>query len=151
MTRLGALRDGRRLVQFASVGLVGAMLDLTVSSALYLYIGIRPEIAKIVGAECAIILMFLLNDRYTFGQAGGSRWIDRLTRLLRSNVVRSGGIAVQVIVVFVLTRLPVSVMVGGTDVWPVVTMPIAIGCGFVVNYAGETLITWRVHRAMESR
>lgn len=149
MRRFDELRNGRRFLQFASVGIVGAILDLLVSSTLFLYGGIRPEIAKVVGAECAIVLMFLLNDRYTFGSAGSPRRWDRLRRLVRSNLVRSGGIAVQVVVVFLLTRVPITAMIGGTDVWPILTMPIAIACGFAVNYAGETLFTWRIHRSTQ--
>lgn len=146
MTDLRAsLVDPARFGRFASVGLLGATVDLTVSSALVLGPSVAPELAKFIGAECAIILMFLINDRWTFAESETQGWGHRVRRLIKSNVVRSGGIAIQIIVVFVLTRISISVMVAGTDIWPVLTMPIAIACAFLVNYIGESLFTWRIH------
>lgn len=143
---VGALVDSTRFGRFASVGLVGASVDLTISSLLVLGAAVPPELAKLIGAEVAIILMFFINDRWTFREVEtAGRW-HVLRRLIKSNLVRSGGLIVQVIVVFVLTRISITVIVGGTDIWPVLTMPIAIGCGFLANYVGETLVTWRVNQ-----
>lgn len=141
----GELFDHGRFGQFISIGVIGAVIDISISSVLILVAEFPPEIAKLVGAEVAIIVMFMLNDRFTFGEIDTKGVRHAVRRLIKSNVVRSGGLAVQVLVVFVLTRLSVSVYVGDIDVWPVLTMPIAIGCGFLVNYVGETLITWRAH------
>lgn len=139
-----ALFDRTRFGRFISVGIIGASVDVSISSILILATVIPPELAKLVGAEVAIILMFLVNDRWTFAEFHSrNRW-HTVRRLIKSNLVRSGGLAVQVAVVFVLTRLAISVMVASTEIWPVVTMPIAIACGFLANYLGETLITWRV-------
>ena len=134
-----------RFGQFVSVGLVGASVDLTISSVLTLAGLLPPEWAKLVGAECAIVLMFLINDRWTFAAHGAAGWVPKLRRLVKSNLVRSGGLAVQFVVVYVLVRTDVTVVVFGTDVWPVLTMPIAIACAVVVNYTAESLLTWRVH------
>ena len=139
-----ALFDLNRFGRFATVGAVGAILDVTISGSLVLWAGIRPEIAKFVGAECAIVLMFVLNDRVTFTEAETRSWWHGVRRLLKSNIVRSSGIVIQLLVVFLLTRTGVTVYVAGVDIWPVVTMPIAIACGFFFNYVGETLVTWRV-------
>lgn len=141
-----ALVDARRVGQFASVGAMGAGVDLLASATLLMAGGVPPELAKLVGAECAIVAMFLINDRWTFLEAGSSGRRGRFRRLVTSNVVRSGGVLVQLVTVFVLTRTGVTVHVGGTDLWPILTMPVAIACGFALNYAGETLVTWRAHR-----
>lgn len=140
------LLSGPRIGKFASVGAVGAVVDLTVATGLLFAIDLRPELAKLVGAECAIIVMFVLNDRWTFPNAGRDSPWARLKRLGKSNLVRSGGIAVQVAVVWVLTGLPVSVPLFGRDIWPAVTMPIAIGTAATVNYVAESLFTWRIGR-----
>lgn len=140
-----ALVAPARFGQFIGVGAVGAVVDLTVSSTLTLAGTLPPEWAKLVGAECAIVLMFLINDRWTFSEHGRAGLFAKLRRLVKSNLVRSGGLAVQFAVVFVLTRLDVTVVVAGTDIWAVLTMPIAIGCAFLVNYTAESLLTWRVH------
>ena len=145
MTRpyLAALFHRRRLIKFASVGIVGAGIDLTVSTLLLFTTEIAPEIVKIIGAECAIIVMFVINDRWTYREHRTSKLSEGVRRLIKSNLVRSGGITIQVVVVFLLIRLPVSLPVGSIDVWPVVTMAVAIACGAVLNYVGETLLTWR--------
>lgn len=143
---LDALIDRRRLLRFVSVGVAGAAVDLPVSAGLVLVTQVPPEVAKFVGAELAIVVMFVINDRWTFREAGRSGWWHGLRRLVKSNGVRGGGLLVQLVVVFVLVRTGVEVWVGGTDLWPAIVMPIAIGCGFVVNYTGETLFTWRAQR-----
>ena len=78
--------------------------------------------------------------------AGGTGRVAWLKRLGKSNLVRSGGLAVQVAIVWVLTGLAVSVSVFGHDIWPLVTMPIAIAAAAVVNYVAEGLFTWRIGR-----
>jgi len=143
-----ALRDelvsGSRFGMFLSVGALGAVVDLSVSSALTLGAVLPPEWAKLVGAECAIVLMFLVNDRWTFAAHGTDGLAAKLRRLLRSNVVRSVGLAVQFLVVRALVGLDVTVTAAGRDVWAVVTMPVAIGAAVLVNYVAESLFTWRV-------
>ncbi|GAB7090059.1 GtrA family protein [Halorubrum luteum] len=141
---LDELATGRRLGKFASVGLVGAAVDLSLSTTMTLAGVVSPVIAKLIGAEAAIVTMFLINDRWTFPAYGSDRLRARLHRLLRSNIVRSGGLAVQLIVVFLLTRQDVVITVAGTNVWDALTMPIAIGAAFVINYVAESLFTWRV-------
>lgn len=140
-----ALLHRERLGKFISVGAVGAVIDLSISTSLLLRTDLPPELIKLIGAEAAIIVMFVLNDRWTFRQSETRGLRHAIRRLIKSNLVRSGGLAVQVTVVFVLIRLPVSFDVAGTDLWPIMTMPIAIACGFLVNYTGETLFTWRVN------
>ena len=141
---LRELATGSRIGKFASVGILGATIDLTISTILVLRTDILPEFAKLIGAEAAIIVMFFVNDRWTFADAGSSgRW-NTFRRLVKSNLVRSGGLLVQFLVVRFLTRTDVSVLVAGTDIWPVLTMPIAIGTAFIFNYTAESLFTWRV-------
>lgn len=140
---LAELATAGRFGRFLSVGAVGAVLDLSVSSALTL-VGVSPEYAKLVGAECAIVLMFFINDRWTFSEHGEAGLEATARRLVKSNLVRSGGLAVQFLIVRTLTRLEVSVTVAGTDVWAFLTFPIAIAVAVVFNYVAESLLTWRV-------
>ena len=141
---LSELSSGKRFGQFASVGAVGALIDLSVSTTLTLSAFVLPEVAKLIGAELAIIVMFIINDRWTFAENGRTgRW-HTVRRFLKSNLVRSGGLAVQFLVVRFLTRTDITVVISGTDIWPVLTLPIAIGCSFFVNYIAESLFTWRV-------
>lgn len=133
-----------RFGQFLSVGAVGAAFDLTTSSVLTAGLDVPPEIAKLVGAEVAILVMFVVNEHWTFAGHGDDGGWPILRRFLKSNLVRSGGVAVQVGVVAALTRLPVTLAAFGVDLWELATFPIAIGCSLLLNYVLESLFTWRV-------
>lgn len=158
--RLRALVSAGRFGQFVSVGVVGAVCDngmlvlLTEtggSVALASALGtpeLAPELAKFAGIETAIVVMFLLNDRFTFAEQGGVGLPAFLRRLATSNVVRVGGISVQLVVFSAVYRtLTEGIRVGGVDVGIVMASIAGIGAGMLVNYVAESLVTWRVHES----
>lgn len=141
------LRSRRRLWQFAVVGGIGFVVDQSVLLSLVeltdLAVVVRGtdvtlEVAKVVAAEAAIVVMFLVNDRWTFEAFGETDARSQLRRLARSNLVRVGGIVVATVVLSLLVRQ------GGLNV--AVANAIGILCGFAVNYTFETLYTWRIGR-----
>ena len=142
---LDALLSGVRVGQFVSVGLVGATVDTTTTLVFRDLLGVFPEVAKLAGAECAIVVMFLINEHWTFAEEGAAGRGAFLRRLVTSNVVRSGGLAVQLVVFAVVRRLDVSVVVGDVELWAVLPILIAIGTASIVNYVAESLFTWQVH------
>lgn len=142
--RLSELISGIRFGQFASVGALGALCDNGVLLALT-SVGVVPVVAKLVGAETAIIVMFTANERWTFATEGrpGLRALAR--RFLTSNAVRAGGVLVATAVFAVLIEfVPISIPVAGTDLWYLGANLIGIGVGVIVNYIAEGLFTWRV-------
>ena len=142
--RIGELASGIRFGQFASVGALGAICDNSVLLGLTA-LGVVPVAAKLVGAETAIIIMFAVNERWTFAAEGrpGLRPLGR--RFLTSNLVRAGGVLVATAVFAILVRfVPFSIPIGGTDLWYLGANLIGIGVGMVVNYIAEGLFTWRV-------
>jgi putative flippase GtrA len=144
--RTRALASGVRFGQFASVGVLGAICDNGVLLGLT-SLGLMPVAAKLVGAETAIIVMFAINEHWTFADEGqaGLRPLGR--RFLTSNVVRAGGVLVATGVFALLVQFQqVSLPIGGTDLWYLVANVIGIGVGFVVNYLTESLFTWQVHK-----
>ena len=133
-----------RFGQFVSVGVVGAAFDLTVSTGLR-ELGVYPELAVFVGIEVAVVVMFLLNDKWTFAGQGVAGLAAMLRRLLRSNLVRAGGILVQLGTFRLLYRVPdIQLTLASVDAWFVVAKVGGIGAGMVVNYVAESLFTWRV-------
>lgn len=138
------LVSGVRFGKFVSVGAVGAVFDLSVSAVLTVVFGVLAEYAKLVGAEVAIVVMFFINDNWTFAGEGPSGRGHTLRRLLKSNLVRSGGLAVQFFVVRGLRLLDLSFVVAGFELWTVLPFPIAIGASMFFNYVAESLFTWRV-------
>lgn len=138
------LVSGVRFGKFASVGAVGAVFDLTVSTVLTVFFGVLAEYAKLVGAEVAIVVMFLINDNWTFAEHGTRGRFNALRRFLKSNLVRSGGLVVQFLIVRALRTVDVSVIVAGFDLWTIIPFPIAIAASMFFNYVAESLFTWRV-------
>jgi putative flippase GtrA len=142
--RVEALLSGVRFGKFVSVGAVGAAFDLAVSTLLILQFGVVGEVAKVAGAEVAIVVMFFINEHWTFAEEATGGALPTLRRLLKSNLVRSGGVAVQFLVVRSLGGLDVTLTAFGVDLWQLVPLPIAIGVSMLLNYVLESLVTWRV-------
>lgn len=141
---LDELASGVRFGRFASVGAVGAVFDLTVSTVLTVFLGVLAEYAKLIGAEVAIVVMFFVNDNWTFAGQGTTGRFHAVRRFLKSNLVRSGGVALQFAIVRGLRLLDLSVVVLGFDFWQIIPFPVAIGASMVFNYVAESLFTWRV-------
>ncbi|MFB6196554.1 MAG: GtrA family protein [Haloplanus sp.] len=143
--KLEELYSGIRFGQFVSVGAVGATAETVVVALLTAGYGFLPQVAKAVGAEVSITLMFLINDRWTFSESGAAGWFPLGRRYLKSHLVRAGGLLVGFAVLTALTAwTDITLVVGGADLWPTVANVIGIGCGMLLNYLTEGLFTWRV-------
>ena len=145
-SRVDALLSGARFGQFVSVGVVGAISDNVVLATLKLLFGVPELWAKAAGVETAIVVMFLVNEHWTFAGQGASGRIPFLKRLGKSHLVRSGGVTIQLVVYWALvTLLDFELVVFGTDLWFLAASPIAIAVAMSVNYVFESLFTWEVH------
>lgn len=144
--RLDTLLSGVQFGRFASVGVAGAVVDTTTVVLLTTRLGMYRGAAKLLGAELAIVLMFLINEHWTFSGVGERGVLPFVRRFLRSNLVRAGGVLVATVVFVIVSGLPVTLPVGGQSLWLTVSNLIGIGAGVVVNYVAETLFTWRAHR-----
>jgi putative flippase GtrA len=141
-----ALRSRVRFGQFVSVGVVGAVCDTTVLVVLTELFGVLPEFATLVGIETAILVMFAINENWTFAGEGREDRESLLGRVLRSHAVRAAGSLTQFLVfVAVFRGVAVTLTLGGLDLWLLVAKGTGIGVGMVVNYVFESLFTWRVH------
>jgi putative flippase GtrA len=146
MSVVDALLSGTRFGKFASVGVVGAVFDVTTATVLS-ELGVYPELAVFIGIEVAVVVMFLLNDNWTFAEQGAAGVGAALRRLLRSNLVRAGGILVQLATFRLFYRVvALELTVAGIDGWFVFSKIAGIGTGMIVNYVAESLVTWRVGR-----
>jgi putative flippase GtrA len=135
--RLRAIASGMRFGRFVSVGVVGFVVDTSVITALTVGFGVPTLWAKLASAEAAIIVMFALNERWTFERWGEAELLSLVRRFATSNVVRTGGVAVATGVLLALN--------GWFGIWVPIANAIGIGVGFVVNFVFESLLTWRVH------
>ncbi len=144
--RVESLLSGARFGQFVSVGVVGAISDNIVLTLLHLGAGVPNLWAKAAGVETAIVVMFLVNEHWTFAGEGATGRVPFAKRMVKSHAVRSGGVAVQLSVYWVLVSyLDVTLKIFGTDLWFLAASPIAIAVAMSVNYVFESLFTWQVH------
>lgn len=145
MSYVDALRSRVRFGKFVSAGVVGALCDTAVLVTLT-QLGVLPEVATLVGIETAILVMFGINERWTFPAHGADDGHSLLARLGRSHGVRAAGSLTQFLVfVAVFRGIPMSVQLAGVNLWLLVAKGSGIGVGMVVNYVFESLLTWRVH------
>ncbi len=167
-SRYGKPREiisGIRFGKFVSVGAIGAVCDTSVLLVLTEALGVLPEIATVIGIEVAILVMFLINEHWTFADERVHGREPFLGRLKRSHIVRAGGSLTQFIVFVIVYRVfffplvvgdigilnVVTAVVGistagisGVDLWLVIAKAAGIGIGMLVNYVAESLFTWRV-------
>lgn len=132
---LKSLLSPIRFTQFLSVGIVGLLVDNASLVVLVQSTDLAPHFAAFPSKELSIMVMFLLNERWTFAKTKNSD--SRLTvRFLKSNLVRSVGAAVGIAVLYVLTQF--------VGIWYVAANIAGIGVGFVFNYVLESLFTWEI-------
>jgi putative flippase GtrA len=133
-----------RFGKFVSVGALGAVCDNTIL-ALGLAFGVTPEIAKLAGAEAAILVMFGFNEHWTFAGEGEHGLKPLIRRLFTSNAVRLGGVLVATAVFSLVYRhIDVQVLIAGWDLWFLVANGCGILAGLLVNYTLESTLTWSV-------
>lgn len=138
------LMEGRRIGRYVSIGAVGFCFDVATATALS-ELGIFPELAALIGIEVAVVVMFLLNDNITFATEGLAGVIPTFRRLLKSNLVRIGGIIIQLLVFSGFYRgIDVTFIIASVDAWFIVSKAAGIGVGMVVNYVAESVFTWRI-------
>jgi putative flippase GtrA len=145
-SRFEALVSGVRFGQFVSVGAVGAVFDLTTLLVLTELAGLPAAVANVASIETAILVMFAVNERWTFAEQGGDDGRSLARRLGRSHLVRAGGSTLQYLLfVAVFYGVSVELSVAGVDLWLVAVKGGAIAVAMLVNYVFESIFTWRVH------
>jgi putative flippase GtrA len=149
---LAELRSGVRFGKFVSVGAIGAVFDTTALVLLTEVGGMDALVANVFSIELAILVMFTVNERWTFAGEGAAtpRAVGR--RLLRSHLVRAGGSSLQFLLfAAVFTTFTLQLSIVGIDFWLIAVKGGSIGVAMVVNYVFESLFTWQVHDASTDR
>ena len=136
--RLRSLVATDRLLQFMAVGTVGTTVDMSLLLVFHGLAGWALIPSKLLGAEISYLVMFAINERWTFSTFGKTSLRARLRRLVTSNGVRIGGLLIATTVLVIVTET--------TDVWYPLANLVGIGVGFFVNYTLESWLTWRVHQ-----
>jgi dolichol-phosphate mannosyltransferase len=120
-------------IAFASVGAMGVVVNSLVLLALREWGGVPYLLASAIAIEAAIVHNFALNERWTFHPR---RRCGRLSRFGRFQIVSFGGMAINMIVLWLLH--------GGLR-WPLIPSNLLGIAGAVMyNYVTNRLWTWRV-------
>ena len=135
--RVVALKhDFLRLTKFSIVGVIGAVINTwflwlftDVAGLYYIY-------SSAIAIEIAIILQFLMNDRWTFREQKTTHVEQFVKRIIKSNVWRSGGLAVNIGVLYFLTE--------SLGVYYLLSNIVGIICAFLLNYLFESRLTWGI-------
>ena len=135
--RIAALKlDFLRLIKFSIVGVIGAGIN---TGFLWLFTdvaGLYYLCSSVIAIEIAIIMQFLMNDRWTFKEQKTLHAAQFMKRILKSNVWRSGGLAVNIGVLYFLTE--------HLGVYYLLSNIVGIICAFLLNYLFESRLTWGV-------
>ena len=144
--KVGNVRNIFSIIKFSKftvVGIMGALIDNMTLSLLVILMDFSLIPSKLIGAEMAIIAMFLVNEHWTFSEDGFGGKYQKLIRFMKSNLVRSIGVMVATgVMVTIIGRI--SPEYGGAEL--VLANVTGIVAGLVVNYVLESLITWQVGR-----
>jgi putative flippase GtrA len=102
-------RPASQMASFATVGLVGYLVDSAITYAGARYLGLSPELARPPGFIVATIVNFVLNRAITFRHAGA----PLMRAFLRYWLVASAGLAINFAVysacVFLAPRFGIAV------------------------------------------
>lgn len=134
--RVERLLARRRFVQFTLIGALGALTDNFLLVLLVELAGFAPTVAAVGSKEASILLMFGLNEAWTFAEHRESEHRGRATRLVKSHAVRAGGAAIGIAVLYGCYQW--------LGMWYVLANVVGIGVGFAFNYTFESLFTWNV-------
>lgn len=124
------------LWRFLSVGIIGAIVDNLVLYSLVEFWQVPPMIVKFASAESSILVMFILNEKWTFSNYGDRSLFELGRRLGMSHIVRFGGLIVGIVVMYILYKF--------FGIWYLLANVLGIGVGFIVNYVCESILTWQV-------
>jgi putative flippase GtrA len=139
------LSSRTRFGQFVSVGVIGASFDIATLVILTEVVGLSAIIANIISIEVAILVMFTVNEFWTFAAYGMTDITSISRRLFRSHIVRVSGSTLQyTLFIFIFYNFSVNLQWFSIDFWLVIVKGGAILLAMFVNYVFESLFTWRV-------
>jgi putative flippase GtrA len=135
--RVAALRmDVLRLIKFSIVGGIGAGINTGFLWVLTAVGGLFYLVSAVVAIEIAILMQFLMNDRWTFRETKTQHLEQFIKRIFKSNVWRSGGLAVNIGVLYLLTEY--------MGMYYLLSNIVGIICAFLLNYILESRLTWGI-------
>jgi len=135
--RVEALKaDFFRMIKFSIVGVIGAGINTGFLWILTDLAGLYYLFSSVVAIEIAIMMQFMMNDRWTFRDRKTTDAGQFIKRIFKSNLWRSGGLAVNVGVLYLFTAY--------IGVYYLLSNIFGIICAFSLNYILESRLTWGI-------
>jgi dolichol-phosphate mannosyltransferase len=128
--------DFLRLIKFSIVGVIGAGINTWFLWLFTDFAGLYYLYSSVIAIEIAIILQFLMNDRWTFREQKTTHVEQFMKRIIKSNIWRSGGLAINIGVLYFLTE--------HAGVYYLLSNIVGIVCAFLLTYLFESRLTWGV-------
>jgi len=122
-----------RYGRFAAIGALGALVNTGILYVLTEHFNLYYVLSSFFAIESAIILMFFLNNSFTFDSKKKGSEIAK--GIIRSNIVRSIGIATNIGLLFVLTEY--------FGIYFLASNIIAIFIASIINFSGEKRFNWK--------
>jgi dolichol-phosphate mannosyltransferase len=126
--------DNSLITKFAIVGMVGALVNLSVMAA-GLMAGLSKELSSILGIETSILFNFVFNERWTFRFNFSKGWPSRL-------IGYHGSSLAGITVTFATMELTAEYGV----MTPLEGQALGILLGFIANYLLASRGVWRWRR-----
>jgi dolichol-phosphate mannosyltransferase len=135
--RVEALKaDFFRMIKFSIVGVIGAGINTGFLWILTDLAGLYYLFSSVVAIEIAIMMQFMMNDRWTFRDRKTTGAGQFIKRIFKSNLWRSGGLAVNVGILYLFTAY--------IGVYYLLSNIFGIICAFSLNYILESRLTWGI-------
>ena len=129
-------QDLVRLIKFSIVGTIGAGINTLFLWILTDFAGLFYLFSSVIAIEIAIIIQFLINDRWTFRERKTKHLRQFFKRILKSNLWRSGGLVVNAAILYLLTEY--------AGLYYLISNIFGIICAFLLNYTLESRLTWGI-------
>lgn len=126
----------QRLSRFILVGTLGAVLNTVLLWFFTDILKIYYLLSSLCSIELCILFQFFLNDRWTFHDRKTRTARQLVQRVFLSNMWRSGGILINLGVLWTLTELQ--------GINYLISNGIGILAAFLFNYLLESKFTWKV-------
>jgi len=131
VARLAAIR----VLRVAAIGAVGVVVQTILFDTLGVYWHVvSPSTATVIGGEVGVLIGFVLNNRYSFGDRAHGHVLARMARF---HLIVAGSLAIQWACVFAAEHMTTSLLVLHA------AYVVGILTGFVWNYTLYHLWVWR--------
>jgi len=132
-SRFVQLRHGP-FAKFAVVGTIGFVINTAVLES-GVNFGMHPAVSSAIGAECAIISNFILNNRWTFGMSR-IRGVRVIPKFLQFNVASLGALLLQ------SGTVALGTLFLGASLYRLYYI-FGVGLGMIWNYTMYSRVIWR--------